>query len=106
MQILCFFIEQKQCPFSLQDKTKADSMATKMINKWFLYEAKIFKINWAIKTPRFNGGYLGSFVWSYHVNAVNFRDPAFRESSNLMSVSRLIATVVIDVPIAFDFDDA
>ena len=52
-----FFIEQKQCPFSLQDKTKADSMATEIKNKWFLYEAKIFKINWAIKTPRFNGGY-------------------------------------------------
>ena len=30
----------------------------------------------------------------------------FRESSNLMSVSRLISTVVIDVPIAFVFGDA
>lgn len=50
------------------------------------------------------------FMRRCHVNTINCRDPVSRESSNLMSsVSRLIATVVIDhsdVPIALDFGDA
>lgn len=85
-------------------------MATEIKNKWvfmFSYEVKILIITELLKfLARFTGGYWDLFTRSYHVNTVNLGDPVFRESSNLMSVSRLIATVVIGVPIAFDFGDA
>ena len=84
-------------------------MATEMKNKWvfmFSYETKISIINWAINWLLVLHAAIKTYLWEVTMLTDNFRDPVFRESSNLMWVSRLIATVVIDVPIAFDFGDA
>lgn len=84
-----------------------DSMATEIKNKWAFHTTPECPL-WTelLKLYVLPAATEDLFVRSCHVNIVNCRDLVFRESSNLMSVSRLISTVVIDVPIAFVFGDA
>lgn len=116
MQISCFFItiSLNKNRVSSHCKTKqrhgqrsTDSLATEIKNKWGFHTTPECPLcTELLKLHVLPAASVDVFMRSCHVNTVDCREPVFRESSNLMSVSRLIATVVTHAPIAFDFDDA